>query len=156
MNKSEKIITAIFTIAIGVLLIIMKGEMISVFMTILGVSLMVLGFIDLLQKNIPMATIKLVIAAVVILFGWTIVSAVVYVIAAIVLIVGIITLYDGIRFKLHCVRGLEMLKLLAPSIVCIVIGLILFFNKLNWVFVVAGLCTIVEGGLLLWDALGRS
>ena len=103
-----------------------------------------------------MATIKLVIAAVVILFGWTIVSAVVYVIAAIVLIVGVLTLYDSIRFRLRCLHGLEMLKFLAPSIVCIAIGLILFFNKWNWVFVVAGLCTIVEGGLLLWDALGRS
>lgn len=156
MNKSEKVITAIFTIAIGVLLIIMKGEMISVLMTVLGVSLMVLGLIDLLKKNIPLATVKLVVASVVILFGWTIVSAVVYIIAGLVLIVGILTLYDAIRFRLHCLRGVEALKLLAPSIVCIAIGLILFFNKWNWVFVVAGLCTIVEGGLLLWDALGRS
>lgn len=156
MNKSEKIITAIFTIAIGVLLIIMKGEMISVFMTILGVSLLVLGLIDLLKKNIPLATVKIVLAAVIILFGWTIVSAVVYIIAALVLIVGILTLYDCIRFKMRCLRGIEALKLLLPSIVCIMIGLILFFNKWNWVFVAAGLCTIIEGGLLLWDTLSQS
>ena len=95
MNKSEKIITAIFTIAIGVLLIIMKGEMISVFMTILGVSLIIFGIIDLLRKNIPFAVVKIVVGSVVILFGWTIVSAVVYIIANIVLIIGVFALYPA-------------------------------------------------------------
>ncbi|MBR2341218.1 MAG: DUF308 domain-containing protein [Clostridia bacterium] len=153
MKKSEKIISAIFTIAIGVLLMVMKGEMISVFMTILGVSLIVLGAIDLLQRNFPLAVVKIVVGSVVILFGWTIVSAVVYVLAAIVLIVGILALYDCIRFRLRCIHGREALKILAMPIICIFIGLILFFNKWDWVFVVAGLFTIFEGGLLLLDAL---
>ena len=155
MKKSDIIISAIFTIAIGVLLMIMKGEMISVFMTILGVSLIVLGVIDLLQNNVPLAVVKLVVGSVVIFFGWTIVSAVVYILAAIVLIVGVLSLYDCARFRLRCVRGVEALKILATPIVCILIGLVLFFNKWDWVFVVAGLFTIIEGGLLLWDVLGK-
>ena len=155
MKKSDVVVSAIFTIAIGVLLMIMKGEMISIFMTIVGVSLIVLGLIDLLQSNVPWAVIKLVVGAVVIFFGWTIVSAVVYILAAFVLIVGVLSLYDCVRFRLRCVRGTDALKILSTPIVCILIGLVLFFNKWDWVFVVAGLFTIVEGGLLLWDALGR-
>ena len=155
MKKSDIVISAIFTIAIGVLLMIMKGEMISVFMTIVGVSLIVLGLIDLLQSNVPLAVVKLVVGAVVIFFGWTIVSAVVYILAAFVLIVGVLTLYDCVRFRLRCVRGIDALKILSTPIICILIGLVLFFNKWDWVFVVAGFFTIIEGGLLLLDALGR-
>ena len=155
MKKSEHIISAIFTIAIGVLLMIMKGEMISVFMTILGVSLIVLGLIDLLDKNIPFAVVKIVVGGVVIFFGWTIVSAVVYILAALVLIVGVLALYDCVRFRLRCIRGKEALKILIEPVVCILIGLVLFFNKWDWVFVLAGLFTILEGGLLLFDALRK-
>ncbi len=155
MKKSEMIISAIFTIAIGVLLMIMKGEMISVFMTVLGVSLIVFGLLDLLQKNVPFAVVKIVVGGVVILFGWTIVSAVVYILASIVLIVGILALYDCLRYRLHCVQGKEALKILATPVVCILIGLILFFNQWDWVFVVAGLFTVLEGGLLLWEALSK-
>lgn len=155
MKKSEMIISAIFTIALGVLLIIMKGEMISVFMTILGVSLIVFGVLDLLQKNVPFAVVKIVVGGVVILFGWTIVSAVVYILASIVLIVGILALYDCLRYRLRCVQGKEVLKILATPVVCILIGLILFFNQWDWVFVVAGLFTVLEGGLLLWEALSK-
>lgn len=155
MKKSEHIISAVFTIAIGVLLMIMKGEMISVFMTILGVSLIVLGLINLLEENIPFAIVKVVIGGVVIFFGWTIVSAVVYILAALVLIVGILALYDCVRFRLRCMHGKETLKILIEPIVCILIGLILFFNKWDWVFVLAGLFTVLEGGLLLFDALRK-
>ena len=155
MKKSEHIISAIFTIAIGVLLMIMKGEMISLFMTILGVSLIVLGLIDLLDKNIPFAVVKIVVGGVVIFFGWTIVSAVVYILAALVLIVGVLALYDCVRFRLRCIRGKEALKILIEPVVCILIGLVLFFNKWDWVFVLAGLFTILEGGLLLFDALRK-
>ena len=155
MKKSEMIISAIFTIAIGVLLMIMKGEMISVFMTVLGVSLIVFGLLDLLQKNVPFAVVKIVVGGVVILFGWTIVSAVVYILASIVLIVGILALYDCLRYRLRCVQSKEALKILATPVVCILIGLILFFNQWDWVFVVAGLFTVLEGGLLLWEALSK-
>lgn len=155
MKKTEIIFSAIFTIAIGVLLMIMKGEMISVFMTILGVSLIIFGVIDLLRKNIPFAVVKIVVGSVVILFGWTIVSAVVYILATIVLIIGVLVLYDCVRFRLRCVYGKEALKILATPVVCILIGLILFFNKWDWVFVLAGLFTVLEGGLLLWDALSK-
>ena len=155
MKKSDIVISAIFTIAIGVLLMIMKGEMISLFMTILGVSLIVLGLIDLLDKNIPFAVVKIVVGGVVIFFGWTIVSAVVYILAALVLIVGILALYDCVRFRLRCMRGKEALKILMEPVVCILIGIVLFFNKWDWVFVLAGLFTILEGGLLLLDALRK-
>ncbi len=153
MNKSEKIISSVFTIALGVLLIVMKGEMISVFMTILGVALIVLGLVELLRKDVPSAVVKIVFGGVIIFFGWTIVTAVVYITAALVLIVGILALYDCARYKLKCIRGIELIRALAIPTVCILIGVTLFFNEREWIFVVVGILTILEGGLILADAL---
>ena len=155
MRKSEKILSSIFTIALGVLLIVMKGEMISVFMTILGVALIVLGCIELFERNVTQAVIKLVFGALIIFFGWTIVSAVVYIIAAMVLVVGILALYDCIRFHIHCLSREEVIRTLLTPIFCILIGLTLFFNQWDWIFIVAGILTIIEGGVLLWNILNE-
>ena len=153
MNKSEKVISAIFTIALGVLLIVMKGEMISVFMTVFGVALIVLGVIELLQKNLSPAVVKIVFGGVIIFFGWTIVTAVVYILAAILLIVGILAMYDCVRYKLKCLSKTEILLELAIPTLCILIGLSLFFNEWEWIFVFVGVLTITEGGLILAAAM---
>jgi uncharacterized membrane protein HdeD (DUF308 family) len=148
LNKSEKIISSVFTIALGVLLIAMKGEMISAFMTVLGIALISLGVIEFLKKDIPRAVIIGVFGGLIIFFGWTIVTAVVYVLAAIVLIVGILAAYDCVRFRSKCFCVTEFLFSLAPSALCILIGVLLFFNELEWCFLVVGGLTILEGGLL--------
>ncbi len=148
MNKSEKIISSVFTIALGVLLIVMKGEMISVFMTVLGIALISLGAIELLKKDITRAVIIIVFGGLIIFLGWTIVTAVVYVIAALILIVGILAAYDCIKSSLKCLRLTEFLFSLAPSMLCILIGVLLFFNELEWCFWIVGFLTVLEGGLL--------
>ena len=153
MGKTEKILSSIFTIALGVLLIVMKGEMISVFMTVLGIALIVLGVIELLQKCVTPAVIKIVFGGLIIFFGWTIVTAVVYIIAAMILIVGILALYDCIRFKLRGLSGEELVRTLLTPVVCILIGLTLFFNQWDWIFVLAGILTVLEGGVILWNVL---
>lgn len=155
MNKSQKIISAILTIALGVLLIAMRGEMISVFMTILGVALIVLGTIELIQKCVTQAVIKIVVGGLIILFGWTLVSAVLYIIAAFLLIVGILGLYDCLRYHVKCLRGIEILKEISIPVICILIGVTLFFNVWDWIFIVAGILTIIEGGLILQEALNE-
>lgn len=155
MNKSEKIISSVFTIALGVLLIAMKGEMISIFMTVLGIALISLGVIELLKKDITRAVIIGVLGGLIVFLGWTIVTAVVYVIAAIVLIVGILAVYDCIKARLKCLCLTEFLFLLAPSALCGLIGVLLFFNELEWCFWVVGSLTVLEGGLLFASSINE-
>ena len=99
MKKTEKIISALLTIALGVLLILLKGDVISILMTVLGLGLIAFGVVDFCNVLIPPAVIKTVVGAIVILCGWVIVEAVLYVLAAILLIAGILLLYDKIRNK---------------------------------------------------------
>ena len=65
MKKSEKIITALITIALGVLFIVLRGDLISILMTVLGLGLIAFGVLDLIDKRIPPAVVKFVGGAIV-------------------------------------------------------------------------------------------
>ena len=51
MKKTEKLIAALLMMVIGVLFIVMKDKFIGILMTIAGVSLIVLGVVDIVQQN---------------------------------------------------------------------------------------------------------
>ena len=155
MRKTEKIIVAVLTMALGVLLVVLKADVISILMTVLGVALIVFGIIDLLDKRIPPAVIKAVSGALIILCSWVAVGVVLYVVAAVLLVLGILTLYEKIKVSAHCIVLWQTVCHYATSILFIVIGILLLFNKNNgaeWVFVVSGICTVLQGGLVLLDA----
>ncbi|MBO5240100.1 MAG: DUF308 domain-containing protein [Clostridia bacterium] len=156
MKRTEKIVLALLTISFGVLLIVLKGGIISILMTVLGVGLIAFGLVDLLNRTFPPAVIKTVIGAIVILCGWVIVKAVLYVLAAALLIVGILLLYEKIKSKTVCPALWQTICEYAVPVVFLLIGLCLLFNQGNtveWVFILSGSFTIVEGGLLLVNGL---
>ena len=76
MKKSEKIITACLTILLGVLLMVLKQNLIGVILTIAGVGLIVLGILDLLSRAIPFALIKMISGIFIIILGWVLWSIV--------------------------------------------------------------------------------
>ena len=82
MKVSEKIISAILTLVLGILFIVLKGQVVSIAMTILGVLLIVLGIMNLTTKLVAPGVVKIVVGALVILFGWVLVSAALYILAA--------------------------------------------------------------------------
>ena len=65
MKRTEKMLSAALTITLGVLLIILKANIISILMTILGVGLIVLGVMDLIHKNTAVGICKLVVGGVI-------------------------------------------------------------------------------------------
>ena len=155
MKKSEKITAAILTMVFGILLIAMQDNFIGILMSIAGASLIVLGVVDIFQRCVPPAVIKIVSGILVIVCGWVLVEAVLYVIAALLLIVGILFLYDKIRKRYTCDSLLKTVLIYALPSVLIVIGILLLFHQalaMKFVFIVSGLLTLVEGGILLIDA----
>ena len=155
MKKSEKLIAGLVTMALGVLLIILKANIISILITILVVGLIVLGALDLYHKLVPPGVIKIVVGVVIILCGWLIVSAVLYLLAAVLLIAGILMLYEQIK-KGACKELWKTVCAYAVPAVFIIIGLLLMFNQgntVNWVFIISGVLTVVEGGLLLVNSI---
>ena len=156
MKRTEKIVAASLIIALGVLLVILRGEIVSILMTVLGLALIAFGVLDLFNCAVPPAVVKLVVGVVVIFCGWLIVEAVLYVLAAYLLIAGILLLYEKIKFRARCINLFHALCVYAIPALCLVIGVLLLFNqgnKAQWVFIIGGVFTVLEGGLLLIGAL---
>lgn len=156
MTKTQKILSAICVMALGVMLIVLRGDVISIAMTVLGIGCIALGILDLLRALIPPAVIKLVVGTIIIVCGWTLIGAVLYIVAGILLILGILLVYEKIKRRVQCGAWYTTLIEYAIPALCIVLGILLLFNQGNtvgWVFVVSGSITVLEGGVLLVDAI---
>lgn len=156
MKKTEKIVSAAATIGLGILLLVLQGDFIGILMTIIGVALLVFGIVDLIQKFVPPAVIKLVVGVLIIFFGWTFVTVVLYIVAALLLVTGILMLYDKIKKRIYCANIFHTICEYAVPALLILIGFMFLFNQgnaINWIFIVAGILTAVEGGLMLYNAI---
>lgn len=158
MKKSERIISAILTMVIGILLIVMKDSFIGLLMTVAGGCLIILGIVDVFHRVVPPAVVKIVVGVLIIVCGWALVRAVLYIVSAILLIGGILILYDKIKRKYRCVSIVYTVCEYAIPSVLIFIGVLLLFHQakaVNLIFVLSGIFTVIEGGLLLLDAFSQ-
>lgn len=158
MKKSEKIIAAVLTMVVGVLLIALKGKFIGVIAVVAGVSLIVLGIVDIFGSGIPPAVIKIVVGVLIIVCGFAVVRAVVYVICAALLIAGVLLLYDKLKNGLRYMEIPQKICEIAMPSVCILIGVLLLFHNIklmNMIFVICGILSLIEGGLILFNAFGE-
>ena len=156
MKKSEKIITSCLTILLGILLIVLKEDLLGILMTLVGVGLIILGIMDLLSRAIPTALVKMVGGVVIIVCGWALFSAVLYILAAVLLILGLLLIYY--KFK-HKIVGRTPFYTFCEYIVPVfylIIGGLLLFNQagsVNVILVICGVLTIIQGGLFLFNSL---
>lgn len=158
MKKSEKIIAAVLTMIVGVLLILMKDNFIGVLMSVIGLGIIVFGIVDIVDGIIPPAVIKIVGGILIIICGWWVVEAVLYVLAAVLLVCGILLLYDKIKRRVCCETWLYTICEYAAPVVCILIGAVLLFNQkltVNFIFITSGLLTLLVGGVLLFYACSQ-
>lgn len=158
MKKSEKIIAAVLTMVVGILLILLKDNFIGVLMSVIGLGLIVFGVVDILEKLIPPAVVKIVGGVLTIICGWWVVEAVLYVLCAILLMCGILLLYDKIKRKVWCDTWLYIVCEYATSVVCIIIGVLLLFHQslaINFIFISSGILTLIAGGILLFNIFSQ-
>ena len=156
MKKSEKIISAVLMMVLGIMFIILKDKFIGLLMTVAGISLIVLGVVDIVENSIPPAVIKIVSGILVILCGWVVVEAVLYILAGVLLAFGILLLYDEIKNQTGCDTLWQTLLQYAVPVICIAIGVVLLFHRgemMDIVLIISGCLIFVEGGILLFNAL---
>lgn len=150
--KTDSLIEGLLTILLGILFLILQGQVVTIAMTVLGVVLLVLAVLDLLENRVPSAIVKAVFGVVTLLFGWVITTAALYVLAALLLIWGIYELYAKLHVHLKGNSlGLTVLLYISP-ILNILLGLLLLFNQggtLAWIFIVVGVLLILDGAMLL-------
>lgn len=144
-------VSALAAIVIGALLILMKGDVISIAMTIAGVACIIFGILDILNKKTTSGLTKLVAGVLVLVLGWVIVDIALTVVGVILIIVGAVGLLEVFKKKASkAKRGKKLLK----NVLYLLIGALLVFNLggvIDWTFIVAGVLLIVEGITMLFD-----
>lgn len=153
--KSNDFITAAALIVIGALFMIYKSEVISIAMSLIGVTLAVLGVVDIVRGFTVSGVVKIVLALLVFATGWLFITLALYILGAFLLIAGITELYALTKVKIKKMT-LGTAMHIAQPIIYILVAICLFFNQggaLSWVFTVSGLFLIIDGAVALIGAL---
>lgn len=138
----NKLLSSLLLILIGIMFIILKGEVISIALSIIGIGLIISAIMDYTKKRVTPAIIELIMGIIVIVFGWTLLSAAIIILAALILIYGIFQLYTILQYKRK-----SLIYFIEP-ILTIIVALCLLFNKggtINFVFIISGICLIADG-----------
>ena len=146
-NKSNEFLTSVALIVIGLLFLIYKGGIISIAMSVIGVTLIALGIIDIIRNRVTVGIIKLVLAALVMLAGWLFIKLALYLLGAILLIVGVTELRSVLSVKYKKLT-LPVILHIAQPVIYILVAICLFFNQggaISWVFTLSGLFLIIDG-----------
>ena len=156
MKISSKWLFPILAIVLGVLFIVLKGTVMNIMLTVLGVVLIVAAVLDLLQKQYVPCAIKAVIGIIIIVFGWTLTSVALYVMSAILLVYGILQLYEAIKANKRGKNVWKTILLYAQPVAIVVAAIFLLVSQntaISWIFIVAGIFLIVEGAIGLINCL---
>lgn len=161
-NKRKKyqgsdFVTAAALIALGLLFIIFKGGIISIAMSIIGVSLIVWGVVNLINKLVTLGVVKIVFGVLVLAAGWLFVTLALYVLGACLLAWGISELIRLSKKKIKKLT-LPVILRIAQPVIYILVALTLFFNQggaISWMFIVSGIFLVIDGVVALVGALDR-
>lgn len=141
---SAKIANCILYVAIGLLLIILKGGALDILMTIVGALFVVAGIVDIINgKDVTKGIIEVVIGIVIIVLGWTITDLVLLIFGILLVIKSIIELSKS---------GKKNSANTLSSIITLVIGILLIISRwalLDLICVIAGAVFILNGLLTL-------
>ncbi len=154
MKKTSQIISAAMTLALGILFVILKADVVGICLTVLGVALIVVGVLDLIKVNIVSGVIKAVLGVAVLVVGWLLLDVALLILGIVLLIYGILELIK----RIMSVKGERLwafiLGLISP-VICIVASVFLITSRgsaITWTVIVAGVFLIVNGVLALISA----
>ncbi len=155
--RGNEIATAVALIVIGVLFMIYKNGIVSIAMSLIGVTLIVLGVVDILRKSTMAGVVKIVLGALVLMAGWLFVTLALYILGACLLIGGIGELFQLLRVKVKRITLPHAMRFVKP-VIYIIVAICLFFNQggaLSWVFTVSGIFFILNGVVALIGAFDK-
>ena len=154
MNKTEKIIISLLTIALGIAFIVKDpGFIIGYAATAIGVFLCITGGYDYAKGDTLKGIIKAVVGALLVFFPWLMANILIYVFAGFLIVLGLLYLFGSLGSKL---KGLPLLLVLLVGIFYIVVGVLIIVNAhvaQGWIIYVMGALLIIDGAISLLDAL---
>ena len=153
MKVSSKIYSAIISIAVGLMFIILKDDIIGIALTLVGIGAVIMAIVDFVNRQIQSGVIKAIIGVAVLVLGWVFVDIAIYIIAGALIALGISQIITAVRLS-GFGNILEKVFMFIKPVATLAAGLCLFFNKggtMDWIFILSGVLILVEGLLSLAD-----
>lgn len=146
MGTNSRTFAGIIYIVMGMLCLILRGDIILCAAFCVGIALAVFGIMELVGERVATGVVCLICGLVITLLGWLMVSLILYIIAISLVVIGIIkltrlperTAVNDAFFRPEIVRPVLM-------ILC---GVLLFINQgaaVSAIFIVVGILLIVAG-----------
>ena len=146
MQKNSSLMTAVLTIALGIVFVIKRGGVLGLAVSLVGIVLIIAAIFDLVKKDTTAAIIKGVIGIGVLVFGNLFIHLALYLIAIMLLMMGLLQLVQALRNK-----NRNTIALITP-VLSVLAGICLLFQQgssVDWIFVMVGIVLIIEGILSL-------
>ena len=146
MQKNSSLMTAVLTIALGIVFVIKRGGVLGLAVSLVGIVLIIAAIFDLVKKDTTAAIIKGVIGIGVLVFGNLFIHLALYLIAIMLLMMGLLQLVQAIRNK-----NRNAIAWITP-VLSVLAGICLLFQQgssVDWIFVMVGIVLIIEGILSL-------
>lgn len=158
MQRKDDLISAVISMLVGVMLVVMKGQVVSIAITVFAVIVMISAVIDLVNKLINSAIAKAVIGVCLLIFGWVFVSVALYLLAAGIIIFGLLRIVNMHKVLPEDLTHEQKLFAYSRPGITVLAGICLLFNQggaVNWVFILTGVLLVAEGILDVADALKK-
>ncbi len=145
------------TLALGILCIILKANVIEIGIIIIGVALIVASIIDFVKRRFFSAIVKVILGVLALVIGMRAVEIALLVLGIVLLIYGIIELVKRLtKKKGKPKKAWKRLLIYIQPVFCIIASIVLLTNAsaaLDWVVIIAGVLFIIDGVLGIINAL---
>ncbi len=156
--KTSYLVSAAVKLALGILFVMLKAEVVGICITLLGIALLIIGIIDLVHSDIAGGIVKIVLAAAVTLIGWLLLEVALIVLGIVLLVNSIL---DIVKIIITAVqhKGVNILAvvlgLIEPAL-ALVASIFLITSRgtaIEWTVIIAGIVLIINGAIALLRAL---
>lgn len=155
MNQKENIISALGSILLGILLIVMKGKVITAAITILAIFVILGAVADFMAGLANIGIMKAVAGVCILVFGWLFAALAFYILAAGIIVMGLLQITSIKKtMPVNLTAGERFQEYFKPGLM-VVAGACLLFNQsgtIAWAFIVTGILLIVNGVMSLFGS----
>jgi hypothetical protein len=159
MLKSNKLISAVLTVVLGLLFLVFKGEVIGWTITVFGIAIIAMGVLDILKKNLVPGIVRAAIGVLVILLGWLLLDIALIILGVVLIAYGVLQVLEILKEKGTKGSIVELLLQYAQPAINVIIGICLLFargNLINVICIIVGIIFLLQGILALLDFLKKN
>ena len=153
MRLKEIKFAGLLSVLLGILFIILKQDVITISMCIIGALFIAAAIYDLVKKAYPFAIIKGVIGPSIIVFCWLFINLALFILAAIIIAFGLLQIV-GIEAIADLCGTKQKIFIYAKPVIYILAGLCLLLNQwatMGFAFIFIGILLIISGIILLFE-----